>query len=317
MIDLVFFSIIEVATGFAPTYWWFLVLRTLFGIGMGGEWGVGAALAMEKAPSEKRGILSGLVQEGYATGYLLASVCYFFVLPRWGWRPMFYIGGLPALLAIFVRLRVSESEVWERTKATNWRSLFDGIFSHWRLFLGLVLLMTTMNLVSHGTQDLFPTFLKKGRGYSDQRTAVVTAFSMIGALTGGLWFGSLSDRIGRRKGMIGALLGGILVVPLWIFAPSFPLVMAGAFLMQFMVQGAWGIIPAHINELAPNGVRGFMPGFGYQCGAALAGPIPTVLAKVAERTGYPIAMASGAVVVCLLAVIVLAFGRERRGVEFG
>jgi len=317
MIDLVFFSIVEVATGFAPTYWSFLVLRTLFGIGMGGEWGVGSALAMEKAPSQKRGILSGLVQEGYATGYLLASICYFFVLPKWGWRPMFYIGGLPALLAIFVRMRVSESEVWERsTRPKNWRSLFDGILSHWRLFLALVLLMTTMNLVSHGTQDLFPTFLKKGRGYSDQRTAIVTAVSMIGALTGGLWFGHLSDRIGRRKGMIAALLGAVLVVPLWIFAPSFSLIMVGAFLMQFMVQGAWGIIPAHLNELSPNGVRGFMPGFGYQCGAALAGPIPTILAKLAERTGYPIAMASGAVVVCLMAILVLSFGREQRGVEF-
>ena len=317
MIDLIFFSIIEVATGFAPTYMWFLVLRALFGIGMGGEWGVGATLAMEKAPSQRRGILSGLLQEGYAAGFLLATVCYFFVLPRWGWRPMFYIGGLPALLAIFVRFRVTESEVWERTKAANWRSLFDGVFANWRLFLGLVLLMTTMNLVSHGTQDLFPTFLKKGRGFSDQRTAVVNGFSMIGALAGGLWFGSLSDRIGRRKAMIGALIGGIVMTPLWIFAPSFPLIMTGAFLMQFMVQGAWGIIPAHINELTPDGVRGFMPGFGYQCGAALAGPIPWILATLADRTGYPIAMASGAVVVCVLAILVLSIGREKRGVEFG
>ena len=317
MVDLVFFSIVEVATGFAPTFTTFLVLRALFGIGMGGEWGVGATLAMEKAPSERRGIWSGLLQEGYATGYLLAAVCSFFVLPKWGWRPMFYIGGLPALLALFVRFRVSESEVWERTRHANWRSLFDGLFSQWRLFLGLVLLMTTMNLVSHGTQDLFPTFLKNGRGFSSERTAVVTAFSMIGALAGGLWFGSLSDRIGRRKGMIGALIGAVLMVPLWIFAPSFPLIMTGAFLMQFMVQGAWGIIPAHLNELVPDGVRGFLPGFGYQCGAALAGPIPYILAALAERTGYPIAMAGGAVVVCSLAAIVVGLGREKRGVTFG
>ena len=317
MVDLVFFSIIEVATGFAPTYATFLVLRALFGIGMGGEWGVGATLAMEKAPSQRRGIWSGLLQEGYATGYLLAAVCSFFVLPKWGWRPMFFIGGLPALLALFVRFRVSESEVWERTRHANWRSLFDGLFSQWRLFLGLVLLMTTMNLVSHGTQDLFPTFLKNGRGFSDKRTAVVTAFSMIGALAGGLWFGSLSDRIGRRRAMIGALIGAVLMIPLWMFAPSFPLIMAGAFLMQFMVQGAWGIIPAHLNELAPDGVRGFLPGFGYQCGAALAGPIPYILAALAERTGYPIAMAGGAFVVCSLAAIVVGLGREKRGVTFG
>jgi SHS family lactate transporter-like MFS transporter len=317
MIDLVFFSIVEVATGFAPTFTTFLVLRALFGIGMGGEWGVGATLAMEKAPSERRGIWSGLLQEGYATGYLLAAVCSFFVLPKWGWRPMFYIGGLPALLALFVRFRVSESEVWERTRHANWESLLDGLVSQWRLFLGLVLLMTTMNLVSHGTQDLFPTFLKNGRGFSPERTAVVTAFSMIGALAGGLWFGSLSDRIGRRKAMIGALIGAVLMIPLWIFAPSFPLIMTGAFLMQFMVQGAWGIIPAHLNELAPDGVRGFLPGFGYQCGAAIAGPIPFILAALAERTGYPIAMAGGALVVCSLAAIVVALGREKRGVRFG
>lgn len=317
MIDLVFFAIIEVATGFAPTFASFLVLRALFGIGMGGEWGVGAALAMEKAPSNRRGMLSGLLQEGYATGYLLAAVCSFFVLPKFGWRPMFFIGGLPALLAIFVRFRVTESEVWERTRHTSWRLLFDGVFSQWRLFLGLVLLMTMMNLVSHGTQDLYPTFLQKTRGFSPERTAVVTALSMIGALAGGLWFGSLSDTFGRRKAMIGALVGAVVMVPLWVFAPSFPTILAGAFLMQFMVQGAWGIIPAHINELSPDGVRGFMPGFGYQCGAALAGWVPFALAALAEHTGYAIAMAGTAVVVCSLAALVVATGREKRGVTFG
>ncbi len=317
MIDLVFFAIIEVATGFAPTFASFLVLRALFGIGMGGEWGVGAALAMEKAPSNRRGMLSGLLQEGYAAGYLLAAVCSFFVLPKFGWRPMFFIGGLPALLAIFVRFRVTESEVWERTRHTSWRLLFDGVFSQWRLFLGLVLLMTMMNLVSHGTQDLYPTFLQKTRGFSPERTAVVTALSMIGALAGGLWFGSLSDTFGRRKAMIGALVGAVVMVPLWVFAPSFPTILAGAFLMQFMVQGAWGIIPAHINELSPDGVRGFMPGFGYQCGAALAGWVPFALAALAEHTGYAIAMAGTAVVVCSLAALVVATGREKRGVTFG
>jgi SHS family lactate transporter-like MFS transporter len=230
---------------------------------------------------------------------------------------MFYIGGLPALLAIFVRFRVTESEVWERTRHASWRSLFDGVLSQWRLFLGLVLLMTMMNLVSHGTQDLYPTFLQKARGFSSERTASVTAFSMIGALIGGLWFGSLSDRLGRRKAMVGALIGAILMVPLWIFAPSFLAILAGAFLMQFMVQGAWGIIPAHINELSPDGVRGFMPGFGYQCGAALAGWVPWALAKLAERTGYPIAMAGAAVVICSIAALVVATGREKRGVTFG
>jgi MFS transporter, SHS family, lactate transporter len=317
MLDLVFFSIIEVLTGLAPSYTSFLILRALFGIGMGGEWGVGATLAMEKAPSGYRGVLSGLLQEGYATGYLLAALCYFLIYPRWGWRPMFFVGGLPALLAIFVRFRVSESEVWERTRAANWRALLDSVVSQWRLFLALVVLMTMMNLVSHGTQDLYPTFLERTRGFTPQTVAGVTAFSMIGALAGGLCFGWLSDRIGRRRGMIAALLGAVVMIPLWAFAPSFGVLVAGAFLMQFMVQGAWGIIPAHLSELAPDRVRGFMPGFGYQCGAAIAGFGPFILTGIAERIGYAAALAATAVVVCSVAALVIWAGRERTGVRFG
>src|SRR6266403_1153569 len=116
IIDLVFFSVVEVLSGLAPNYATFLVLRALFGIGMGGEWGVGASLAMEKVPARWSGVLSGFLQEGYAVGYLLAACCYFVVFPKWGWRPMFFIGGLPALLALFVRARVKESAVWERTR---------------------------------------------------------------------------------------------------------------------------------------------------------------------------------------------------------
>src|SRR6202030_3181368 len=169
IIDLIFYSVVEVLSGFAPNYATFLVLRALFGIGMGGEWGVGASLAMEKVPPRLRGVLSGLLQEGYAAGYLLAAVCYFFVFPRWGWRPMFFIGGLPALLAIFVRYRVKESRVWEKTKHKDWSSLGRGILSHWRLFLYLTLLMAGMNFVSHGTQDMYPTFLQRDWGFSPQR----------------------------------------------------------------------------------------------------------------------------------------------------
>src|SRR2546423_3332964 len=175
MIDLVFFSIIEVASGFAPNYTTFLLLRALFGIGMGGEWGVGASLAMEKAPKRHRGVLSGLLQEGYATGYLLAAVCYFFVFPRWGWRPMFFIGGLPALLAIFVRMRVHESEVWERTRHKDWSSLGRGFGSHWKRFLYLRRLMAGMKFLSHGTQDMYPTFLPRDWGLSPQKRAALTA----------------------------------------------------------------------------------------------------------------------------------------------
>ena len=317
MIDLVFFSIVEVASGLAPNYTTFLILRALFGIGMGGEWGVGASLAMEKAPKRHRGVLSGFLQEGYATGYLLAAVCYFFVFPRWGWRPMFFIGGLPALLAIFVRMRVHESEVWEKTRHKDWSSLGRGIASHWRLFVYLTLLMAGMNFVSHGTQDMYPTFLQRDWGFSPQKRAALTAFSMVGAIIGGVSFGYLSDRIGRRRSIVLALILAIIVIPLWAFSPVLVGLVIGAFLMQFMVQGAWGVIPAHITELSPDNVRGFLPGFAYQCGVLIASSVAYLEAVLATRMSYARSMAIVAVIVFSAAAIIAWLGRERHAIEFG
>src|SRR6266480_3076789 len=297
IIDLIFFSVVEVLSGLAPNFTTFLILRALFGIGMGGEWGVGASLAMEKVPPRLRGVLSGLLQEGYAAGYLLAAGCYFFVFPHWGWRPMFFIGGLPALLAIYVRLQVKESEVWKKTRHENWGELGRGIASHWKLFLYLVLLMMMMNFVSHGTQDMYPTLLKRQWGFSPQKVAAVTAFSMVGAIAGGVLFGLLSDRFGRRRSMITALACALAVIPLWAFSPSLGLLVAGGFLMQFMVQGAWGVIPAHLTELSPDAVRGFLPGFAYQCGVLLAGSVAYIEALFAQRMSYATAMALTAVTV--------------------
>ncbi|HEX5435559.1 MAG TPA: MFS transporter [Gemmatimonadaceae bacterium] len=317
IIDLIFFSVVEVLTGLAPSFTVFLVLRALYGIGMGGEWGVGATLAMEKAPTRFRGVLSGLLQEGYAFGYLLAAVAYFFVFPRWGWRPMFFLGGLPALLAIYVRLGVKESEVWERTKHGSWSELGRGIVSHWKIFLYLTLLMAMMNFVSHGTQDLYPTFLQRSWNFTPHQRAALTAFSMVGAIVGGVVFGLYSDRIGRRRAIIIALLLAIASIPLWAFAPSVALLVAGAFLMQFMVQGAWGVIPAHITELSPDSVRGFLPGFAYQCGVLIASSIAYLEAVLAAHTTYAVSMALAALIVCVGGVLAVAAGRERRGVEFG
>lgn len=317
IIDLIFYSFIEVLSGLAPNYTTFVILRALFGIGMGGEWGVGASLAMEKVPPRLRGVLSGLLQEGYATGYLLAALCYFFVFPRWGWRPMFFIGGLPALLAIYVRMHVKESEVWQKTKHDSWSHLGRGIASHWKLFIYLVLLMMMMNFVSHGTQDLYPTLLKRAWHFAPQRVAVVTAFTMVGAISGGLVFGYLSDRIGRRKSMIIALVLAMLVIPLWSLSPVLGLLLVGGFIMQFMVQGAWGIIPAHLTELSPDSVRGFLPGFAYQCGVLLAGSVAYIQAIFAARTSYPTTMALTTLTVLIGAVIVTALGREKRGIHFG
>ena len=317
MADLVFYSFIEVLSGLAPSYATFLVLRALFGIGMGGEWGVGASLVMEKVPPRLRGVVSGLLQQGYAAGYLLAALCYFFVFPHWGWRPLFFIGGLPALLAVFVRARVTESDVWRETRQETWRGLGRAIVSHWKLFLYLVLLMAMMNLVSHGTQDLYPTFLQRDWGFSPTSRAALTAFSMVGALCGGVVCGLYSDRLGRRRTIVLALMGALVAIPLWAFAPSLPLLVAGAFVMQFFVQGAWGVIPAHITELSPDSVRGFLPGFAYQCGVALASSLPHLQALFAAGASYASAMARSAAAVFALGAIVAALGRERRGVAFG
>jgi MFS transporter, SHS family, lactate transporter len=316
MLDLVFYSVIEILSGLAPNYITFMILRALFGIGMGGEWGVGASLAMEKVPPKLRGVLSGLLQEGYAAGYLLAAVCYFFVFPRWGWRPLFFIGGLPALLALFVRFKVKESEVWKKTRHESWAQLGRSIASHWKLFIYLTLLLMMMNFVSHGTQDMYPTFLEHQWGFSPRQRISVTAISMVGAILGGVLFGYISDRWGRRRSMIVALVCAILVVPLWAFAPSLALLIVGAFMLQFMVQGAWGIIPAHLSELSPDSVRGFLPGFAYQCGVLLAGSVAYIEAVFAERMTYATAMSMTAVTVFLGAILIIALGREKRGIKF-
>jgi MFS transporter, SHS family, lactate transporter len=317
IINLVFYSAVEVLTGLAPNYATFMVFRALFGIGMGGQWGLGASLTMEKVPPRLRGILSGLLQEGYAAGYLLAAACYFFVFPRWGWRPMFFLGGFPVILAAYVCFYVKESEVWKKTRHESWAKLARGIASHWKLFIYLVFLMTMMNFVSHGTQDMYPTLLKRQWGFSPREVAAITAFSMVGAILGGLVFGLLSDRIGRRRSMIVALLCALAVVPLWAFSPSLALLISGGFLMQFMVQGAWGIIPAHLSELAPDSVRGFLPGFAYQCGVLLAGSIAYIEAVFAQRTSYATAMALTAVTVFAGAILLTAIGREKHGIHFG
>ena len=317
MLDLVFYSIIEVASGFAPNYAVFLALRCLFGIGMGGEWGVGASLTMEKVPVRLRGVLSGFLQQGYATGYLLAAVCYFLLFPRIGWRPLFFLGGLPALLALFVRMRVKESEVWEKTRHAGWGQLGRALAANWKLFLYIAVLMMAMNLVAHGSQDMYPTFLERQWGFGVGTRSMITAVSMVGAIVGGTLFGLMSDRAGRRRAMITALSLSLLVIPLWAFAPSVPLLIAGAFFMQFLVQGSWGVVPAHLAELSPDSVRGFLPGFGYQTGVLLASGISYLQTLLARHYSYSIAMAATAAIVIVMAIVATALGHERRAVPFG
>ncbi len=313
--NIIFYTLMEVLSGLAPTYAVFLVLRLLYGIGMGGEWGVGASLTMESVPKKWRGIASGLLQEGYAMGNILAAVCYYTVFPRWGWRPMFFVGALPALITLYFCWKVREPKAWHqsRTDSGTYKRL---IFKNWKLFGYLVLLMAMMNFISHGTQDLYPTFLQRQRGYSVDATAIISIISMIGAMLGGIVFGHFSDRIGRRRSMLTAVLLAAVTIPLWIMAPNQALIVVGAFIMQFMVQGAWGVIPAHINELSPGQLRGFFPGFAYQVGVLLASSISYVEAVLGEHFTYASSMGVLAAIVLLVGAVVIWSGPEAKGIAF-
>jgi MFS transporter, SHS family, lactate transporter len=312
MIDIIFYSIIEVASGLAPTYGSFLFLRTLYGIGMGGEWGVGASLAMEAVGPKWRGFFSGLLQEGYAVGYLLAAAAYFFVFPHFGWRALFFLGGAPALLTIYIRSKVPESEAWESARP-NRTEIFDAIRANAGIFIYLVLLLTVMNFVSHGTQDMYPTFLEKQRGLGPRTVATIVAVSNFGALFGGIAFGFLSDRWGRRRAMATAVILGALIVPLWIYPSSLVWLAAGAFAIQFMVQGAWGVVPAHLAEMSPPQARGLFSGVAYQLGVLFASYSAFAEALIAERFGYSGALAGFGAIVMLGAAAVILLGRERKG----
>jgi SHS family lactate transporter-like MFS transporter len=294
-----------------------VILRLLYGIGMGGEWGVGASLVMESVPAKWRGVLSGLLQEGYALGNLLAAAAYFLVFPHWGWRAMFFIGGLPALLSLFIRAKVKEPESWHETRSRDWSSYWRSILRNWKLFAYLVLLMAMMNFISHGTQDLYPTFLQQARNFTPHMTAIIAMISMVGAIAGGLAFGLYSDRRGRRRSMVIALISAVVLIPIWMFAPNTPLVMVGAFAMQFMVQGAWGVIPVHINELSPNELRGFFPGFAYQLGVLIASTASSIEIFFGAHLGLARTMGIFAATVFSIGAVVVALGPEAKGVAFG
>ena len=316
MANVIFFSTVELLCGFAPNFTAFFVLRLLFGIGMGGEWGVGASLAMEHAPVRWRGVLSGILQSGYAVGYLLAAVAARFVLPNLGWRAMFWVGGLPALLALYIRTKVPESEAWRQHKVAR---AIDGpkiAMQHKRLVLYMVALMFLMNCLSHGTQDLYPDFLKHGHGIAPNTVAYITIFYNVGALTGAVLFGLLSERIGRRYGMLAALGLSLAIMPAWAFGSTLMVLACAAFVMQMGVQGAWGIIPVHLNELSPNSVRGLLPGFTYQIGILLAASTPTIEFALRDRLGYPWALTFFELIVIAGLAILLVFGSENHGKSF-
>jgi MFS transporter, SHS family, lactate transporter len=317
MVDVLLYSAIEFASGFAPNLMTLLILRAIFGVAMGGEWGVGASLTMESIPPKARGLVSGLLQSGYPTGYFLASIIYGLFFQYIGWRGMFMVGVIPALLVFYIRRSVPESPSWRPTTARS--NTLAILRSHWQLGIYAVLLMTAFNFFSHGTQDLYPTFLQVQHHFSQHEVSLIAVIYNIGAIIGGLSFGSLSERFGRRRLIIIAAVLSLAVLPLWAFSTSVVWLAAGAFLMQVMVQGAWGVIPVHLNELSPDEARGTFPGFVYQLGNLIASVNAPLQATIAAHYGgnYAIALAVVAGTVAVAIVVLAAIGTEAKGVVFG
>lgn len=318
MLNIIAFTIFELLSAWSPTLVWFLVFRVVYGVAMGGVWGVASSLAMETIPDRSRGLMSGVFQAGYPCGYLLASIVFGLCYGLVGWRGMFLIGALPILLLPFIYFKVPESPVWlaarERKETV---ALLPVLKSHWKLCVYLVLLMACFNFFSHGTQDLYPTYLKVQHGFDPHTVSIIAIFYNIAAILGGIFFGSLSEKIGRKKAIMIAAFLALPVLPLWAFSSGSWMVGIGAFLMQFMVQGAWGVVPGWLTELVPASARAVLPGFVYQLGNLVASVNATLQSKIAVANGnnYGMAMAVVAGTVAVLICLIVAFGRETRGVK--
>jgi len=322
------YSAFELASAFAPSLRSFLVIRALFGVAMGGEWGVGAALAFETLPREGRGFFSGLLQEGYAIGYLLASLSYGILFRFIGWRGMFVLGALPAIPVIYlIATRVEESPAWKQGRVARDAEMYLGgdilkylgrILKYLGSFLFLVLLMFGFNSFSHGTQDLYPTFLQKNHGFSPGTVGLIAVIYNIGALVGGVVIGAWSEKVGRRRAITVAALLSIPAIPLWAFSHTVVMFAIGGFLMQFMVQGAWGVVPAHLNELSPPAVRATFPGFAYQLGNFAASWNSVFQARAAEQYyggDYARVLMWTVLIVATLIAFVAGAGKEARGAD--
>ncbi|ORX01996.1 sugar transporter [Mycobacterium triplex] len=328
MVDVIFYSVVGFLCAFAPNFTILVILRLLYGLGMGGEWGLGAALAMEKVPVERRGFFSGLLQEGYAFGYLLASIGSLVVMDWMGlsWRWLFGLSIIPALISLIIRYRVQESEVWEaaqdQMKLTNTKVtdvLRDGKIV--RRFFYLVLLMTAFNWMSHGTQDVYPTFLgstaNHGAGLDSVTVKWIVVVYNIGAIIGGLFFGSMSQRFSRRYTVVFCAILGLPIVPMFAYSRTAAMLCLGSFLMQVCVQGAWGVIPAHLTEMSPDAIRGLYPGVTYQLGNLLAAFNLPIQEALAESHGYPFALTATIVPVLLTVAILTLIGKDATGIRFG
>ena len=319
MVDILLFSLLEFASAFAPSLPALLVLRAAFGFAMGGEWGIGAALTMETLPPRARGLASGILQQGYAFGYIAAAIVYGLLFERIGWRGMFMVGVLPALLVLFIRRHVEESPAWAPMRARPRTPIAATIRAHIGLFAYAVVLMTAMNFFSHGTQDLYPTFLQVQHEFSPRAVSLLVITGHLGAIISGTTVGALSQRIGRRRAIVGAALIAIPAIPLWAFGANVWLLALGVFGMQAAVQGAWGVIPIHLNELSPREMRGTFPAFTYQLGNLFASINATWQAGIAQARGndYAFALALVAGLSAVAAALITSVGPEARGASLG
>ncbi|MEI9991114.1 MAG: MFS transporter [Rhizomicrobium sp.] len=316
MADVALYSVLGFATAFSPNLIVFLVIRALFGIAMGGEWGTGASLTMETVKPEARGLVSGLLQSGYPTGYLLASIVYRNFYDVLHWRGMFLVGIIPALLILYIRRHVPESPGWSRDHART-GTVLSVLAKHWKLALYAIVLMTAFNFYSHGTQDAYPTFLQVQHKFDTHTTGNIAILYNIGAILGGWTFGLWSQSFGRRRTIIVASLLSIPVAWIWAYSETAGMLALGAFLMQFFVQGAWGVIPAHLNELSPADARGTFPGTVYQLGNFIASYNLVLQTRIADSHGenYSLALFGVAVAAAIAIAILTAFGREARDIR--
>jgi len=331
MVNVVSYSVFVMASALAPTLGWFLAMRALFGVAMGGEWGVGAALALESLPAEGRGFFSGLLQEGYVVGSMLAALVYLLFPYLHGtgmftaWRVLFVIGAVPSLSLLLLLRKVEESPAWlaQRRAAKGKavvakRSKVVAVLKYLPSLLALTVLMTAFMAFSHGTQDLYPTFLKHDHGIRGLALSTIAIVGNVGAVFGGIWFGTYSERVGRRRAIITAALLSIPMIPLWAWSHTAVMLAVGGFAMQFMVQGAWGVIPVHLNEMSPPAVRAIFPGLAYQLGNVLSSRNSVLQAAAAAKYfggRFAPVLAITVVVVAVIVVVVTALGREAKGAD--
>ncbi|MEO8735661.1 MAG: MFS transporter [Edaphobacter sp.] len=319
IVCVLYFSSVTVLSGLSVNFTMFAIMRALYGFGMGGYWGIGASYAMESAPPRLRGMLSGMMQGGYPLGYLLAAIAMQTVAPRFGWRSVFFVGAPVAVLIAVLTSFAPESRIWKIQRVSSMRKIVRSLVTHKGIFVYLLVLMSVMLSLSHGTADLYPDFLKSlgdvtGRTVAGMKVLYgIPVLYNIAAVIGAVLFGFLSEKIGRRYSIMLALGLALIAIPPWVFGHTIFWLAIGSCAMQMGSQGAFGVIPAHMNELSPASVRGLFPGFVYQLGMLIASPATMIELKLKDLLGYSWALAAFATVVIVTLLFLFYFGPEAHG----